>query len=85
MIYVVKQALQILDRIVVEGGAIDIGTVSDIAVSTGTTSGNMMINLLLMLLLGCWLFGSVDAYIIGKKIDLAVHGRFNIPGGGRDA
>jgi len=84
MIYAVNQALQILDRIVVEGGAIDIGTVSDIAVRTDTTSGSMMINFILMLLLGCWLFGIVDAYLIGKNTDLAVHGRFKIPGDRRD-
>lgn len=85
IINAVNQALKILDRIAVEGGAIDIKSVSDIAVRTDTASGSRMINLLLMLLLGCWLFGLVDAYLIGKNIDLAVKGRFKIPGDGRDA
>jgi hypothetical protein len=83
--YAVNQALQILDRIAVEGRMIDMGTISDIVDRTGSPSGSPMINLLLMSVLGCWLFGLVDAYLIGKKKDLAVHGRFNIPEGGRDS
>ncbi|MCB2146055.1 MAG: hypothetical protein KQI81_06240 [Deltaproteobacteria bacterium] len=70
-VYAVNQALQILDRIVLEGGAIDMKAVSDIAVRSGTASGSIMINLLLMLLVACWLFGFVDAYRMGRRKDLA--------------
>ena len=81
MYYAVNQALQILDRIVVEGGAIDMKAVSDIAIRTGTTSGSIVLNLLLMLLVGCWLFGLVDAYRMGRRKDLAGQSKLESPGG----
>ena len=81
----VNQALRILDRIVVEGGAIDMGTVSDIAVRSAAPSSSLMINLCLLLMTGCWIFGIVDAYLLGKKKDLMQQARFVIPEDGRDS
>jgi hypothetical protein len=47
-------------------GAVDIGAVSDLAVSA-TASSSLFYNILLLLVACCWLFSTIDAYIIGRK------------------
>ena len=63
----VQHALTILEKIESEGGAISMGTISNAATQASTTSGNLIFNLTLLLVILCWIIGVVDAYRIGKK------------------
>jgi TM2 domain-containing membrane protein YozV len=63
----VQHALTILEKIESEGGAISMSTISNAATQASTTSGNLMFNLTLLLVILCWIIGVVDAYRIGKK------------------
>lgn len=74
-----KQATLVLDRLAAQGGTIDIGTVSDAATRAATDSSSLMINLLLILMIGCWLFALVDAYRLGKQKDLTTQAMFEVP------
>ncbi len=66
----VQHALAILEKIESEGGAISLSTISNAAVQASTTSGSLTFNLLLLLVILCWIIGVVDAYRIGKKKDI---------------
>jgi len=66
----VQQALAILETIASEGGAIDMSTISNAATQASTTSGNLTLNLALLLVILCWIIGVIDAYRIGKKKDI---------------
>lgn len=66
----VQQAFTILEKIMLEGGVIDIKTITDATTQAISTSDNVMYNLALLLIVVCWIFGIVDAYRIGKKKDL---------------
>ncbi len=65
-----EQALAILEKIQWEGGTIDMITISNAATQASTSSDSHTFNLLLFLIVSCWLIGTVDAYRIGKKKDL---------------
>jgi hypothetical protein len=66
----VQQAVTILEKIESGGGAIDMSTVSKAATQASTTSDSLIFNLVLLLIIFCWIFSVVDAYRIGKKKDL---------------
>ena len=66
----VKFALTILEKIELDGGIIDIKTITDAATQASSTSDSLIYNLGLLLIVICWIFGIVDAYRIGKKKDL---------------
>jgi len=66
----VQQALTILEKINLEGGAINMSTISNIATKASTTFDSLIFNFVLLLMIFCWVIGVVDAYIIGKKKDL---------------
>ncbi len=66
----VQHAFAILESIESEGGIIDIKTIADTAGQTSSTSDNLIYNLGFLFIVSCWLFGTVDAYRIGKKKDL---------------
>ena len=66
-----QQAVAIIERIQSEGGVIDMSTISNSATQASTTSASLTINLLLLLIMVCWVIGVVDAYIIGRKKDMA--------------
>ncbi len=66
----VQHALAILEKIGSEGGAISMSTISNAATQASTTSGSLTFNLLLLLVILCWIIGVVDAYRIGKKKDI---------------
>jgi hypothetical protein len=66
----VQHALAILEKIESEGGAISMSTISDAATQAATTSGSLTFNLVLLLVILCWIIGVVDAYRIGKKKDI---------------
>jgi len=66
----VQHALAILEKIESEGGAISMSTISNAATQAATTSGSLTFNLVLLLVMLCWIIGVVDAYRIGKKKDI---------------
>ena len=66
----VQHAFTILEKIELEGGVIDIQTITDAATQASSTSDSLIYNLGLLLIVICWIFGIVDAYRIGKKKDL---------------
>mgnify|MGYP004231119247 CR=1 FL=1 len=65
----VQGAFAILEKIELEGGAIDMSAISN-AVTQASTSENLMFNLALLLIMFCWIIGTVDAYRIGRKKDI---------------
>ena len=65
----VQHALAILEKIELEGGIISINTILDAATQASADSGSLTFNLLFLLIGACWIIGTVDAYIIGRKID----------------
>jgi hypothetical protein len=66
----VQHAFDILGKIELEGGAIDITTITDAATQASSPSGSLIYNLGISLIVVCWILGTVDAYRIGKKKDL---------------
>ncbi len=71
----VQKSLVVLEKIEAQGGRIDTGTISQAAAQATTASEGLMMNALLLLFVVCWIFGVVDAYRIGKKMDAAVQNR----------
>jgi len=65
-----QYAFTVLDKIELEGGVIDLKTITDAAAQASSTSDSLVFNLGLLLIVVCWIFGIVDAYRIGKKMDL---------------
>ena len=65
----VQNAFIILEKIELEGGVIDIKTITD-AATQASSSDSTIYNFGLFLIVMCWIFGIVDAYRIGKKKDL---------------
>ncbi len=66
----VQHALDILEKIESQGGAINMSTISNVATQASATSGNLTFNLVLLLVIICWIIGVVDAYRIGKIKDI---------------
>jgi len=65
-----QYAFTVLEMIELEGGVIDLKTITDAATQASSTSDSLVFNLGLMLIVVCWIFGIVDAYRIGRKMDL---------------
>jgi len=70
VVIAVQQALAIFEKIISEGGMIDMNKISNAATQATLSSGSLIINSLLLLIIIGWIFGFVDAYRIGKKKDL---------------
>ena len=70
VIKAVQQAFAILEKIQSEGEAISMSTISNAATQASTTSRSLIFNLVLLLIIFCWIIGVVDAYRIGKKKDI---------------
>ena len=70
----VQYALTILETIELEGGVIDLQTITDAATQASSSSDSVIYNLGFLLIVICWIFGIVDAYRIGKKKDLEDNG-----------
>jgi hypothetical protein len=66
----VQKALAILGEVQIEGGEISISSISEAASRASTTSGSLVFNLALSLVILLWIIGAVDAYRIGKKKDI---------------
>jgi TM2 domain-containing membrane protein YozV len=65
-----QQAITILERIEAEGGAVDLGTISNAATEASTASNTTIFNIALLFLISCWIISIIDAYRLGKKKDL---------------
>ena len=68
-----QQALAIVEKIQSEGGAIDMNTISKAATQASTTSESLTFNLVLLLIIVCWIIGIVDAYRLGRKKVIEEH------------
>lgn len=62
-----QQVLAILEKLLSEGGPVDIDTITKTAAQVTTASDSLMMNLLSLLILVCWIIGIVDAYVGGKE------------------
>ncbi len=65
-----QYAFIVLDKIELEGGVIDLKTITDVAAQASSTSDSLIFNLGFLLIVACWIFGIVDAHRIGRKMDL---------------
>ena len=70
VVKVAQLALAILEKIELEGCAININTISDTVTQVSSNSGDLTLNFFLFLIIACWIIGIVDAYRIGRKKDL---------------
>jgi len=70
VVYVVQQALTILEKIELEGGSLEMSAISNAVAQASNTSYSHILNFVSLLIIFCWIFGIVDAYRIGKKKDL---------------
>lgn len=64
-----QRAQDILEKIEAEGGTISIYTITEAANRSAEEQGGAMSSLALLLIIACWCYGVVDAYVIGKKLD----------------
>ena len=66
----VQHALVILENIDLAGEAISMSTISKAAAQASTKSDSLVFNLLLLLMILCWIISVVDAYRIGRRKDI---------------
>ena len=66
----VQQAFSILKQIELAGGTINVDAILNVATQSSTNSDSLLFNSILLLIVVCWILGVVDAYRIGKKMDL---------------
>jgi len=66
----VKTALTIVDQLDLASGSISMNDINDAAIQASAVSTNVTLNITLMVILVCWIFGTIDAYLIGRKMDL---------------
>jgi hypothetical protein len=62
-------ALGVLEKIENQGGVLDIQTISSISENAVKTADSYIMHGGILLLILCWIFGIIDAYSIGKKLD----------------
>jgi hypothetical protein len=75
VVLALQDARTILEKIELEGGLIDMGTISDAASRVSGSSGSINYNLLLLLIVAIWVIGTIDAYRIGRKKDIGASQR----------
>ncbi len=62
-----KNALAILAQLELEGEVINLKTISSVAAEASNVNGSFMTLLPWIVIIFCWIFGTIDAYRIGKK------------------
>lgn len=65
-----QRALVILEQIEMESGLIRESDISSAVSQVSAGSGEGGLNMLLLLMVGCWLASIVDAYRVGRKKDM---------------
>lgn len=76
-----RQARIILENIEQAGGAVDVVTISQAAAQASSASGGWLPGAATLVLVFCWLFGAVDAWRIGRRIDQRRQNRAGAAGG----
>jgi hypothetical protein len=66
-----QQAYAILEKIESEGGAIDLVAILNSASSPSFASDSFTIKLASVVLILSWIIGTIDAFLLGRKQDLA--------------
>jgi hypothetical protein len=66
----VQHTLVVLEKLELEGAAISMNAISNVVTHTSSTSESLIFNLALLLIMFCWIIGTVDAYRIGRKEDI---------------
>ncbi|MFH1818998.1 MAG: hypothetical protein ABIK08_13285 [Pseudomonadota bacterium] len=61
------QASIVLDQVATEGGAVDVGRLSDLIAQTSNGPGSLVVTVASLVLAGCWVIGIVDAYRIARN------------------
>ena len=69
VVIALQTAFSIIEKIELEGGAIDLNTITNAAARASATSHSLIYNLSLLFIVCCWIFGPIYAYRIGKKIE----------------
>ena len=64
---IVRQASQVVEKSLADGGGLDLQHL--VAVTLQASADDKMLNAALWVLALCWLFGMVDAYLLGKKLE----------------
>jgi hypothetical protein len=75
----VRQALAVLEKIQAGGGTLDSETIARTANQVTTNQASLLLNLLLLFMICCWVFGVIDAYVMGRRKDIedSVTGKSN--------
>ena len=63
-------AVGVLNKIEAQGGAIDAQTISDVVNRAVTASDNLIIKGAFFFIVLCWIVSIIDAYSVGRKIDI---------------
>jgi hypothetical protein len=65
-----QMAYSIIEKMELESRGMDMQAITDAATQAAAASDNRTFNYCLVLIIVTWLFSIVDAYIIGKKMDV---------------
>jgi hypothetical protein len=66
----VENALTIVEQMELDGGSISMDDITEAANRASAASVDPTLNLALMVILFCWIAGTIDAWWVGRKIDL---------------
>ena len=66
----VENALTIVEQMDLEGGSISMDDITEAANRASAASADPTLNLALMVILFCWIAGTIDAWWVGRKMDL---------------
>ena len=69
MVKAILIARDILQKVELQGDAIDMQAITDAATRESLQSGSVTLNLLLIVIIICWIAATADAYRIGRKLD----------------
>ena len=62
-----EQANAIVNKVIVQGGVLDMQAITDAANQATGSADNATFNVYLWIIIACWLIGIVDVWIAGKK------------------
>ena len=66
----VENALTIVEQMELDGGSISMDDITEAANRASAASADPTLNLALMVILFCWIAGTIDAWWVGRKMDL---------------
>jgi len=69
MMTALKHASEIIQKIQLEGGVIDLDSVNQLANQAVSAADQLTYNISYFILICCWLVGVIDGYRVGKKKD----------------